>query len=334
MLHGQSVGRRGRLDLRQSKHDKQALMINVLSRLAHSLSRAKGSREKPAGSRFEAYDFSSERFECTLSSFSGTEACHDLFLNRYGHGEILELLERIGLMDCLHESGFTRPLLLIDRNPGHIHYLKLFDRREAPERLLIELRLSEMIYTPDERHIKGIIPKQTYKAIAVEWLSLQNPRLEFNRERPRLPGQNYPGLGAVRHMATLLETFAGDLMADAVLDVPEKFHAAVMYSGKFMFMDPAREGMMRAVLRDLGSHPLADLSWGFVTGTIRDMKTKKPVSFGPSEQLLPAADSLARYFTSREYRKRVEDEMSRIHLVLDEERMIQQRDIHPDYTDH
>lgn len=308
------------------------IMNKLISRLMRSLRRQHPSGDQPAGSRFETYDFGEERFECTISSFSGTGACHDLYLNRYDHGEISELLQRIGLLDFLRGKGISRPLVQIDRSPEHMHYLKIYQGRATPGRLLIDLRLSQMIYSPEERLVRGIIRERQYKALAVEWLTLQDPRGRFTPEHPRLPGQNRPGLGAVRHIAQLLELFARDLSADTVLDVPEQFHAAVMYSRKFSFMDPAREGMMRAVLRDLGSHPLADLSWGFVTGTIADRKTGEPVAYRPSEQLLPMAESLGRYFASREYRRRVSGVMEKLRVVFDRDRMIQMRNAHPDYS--
>ena len=306
-------------------------MDNFISRLTRSLRRAKTYRYLPAGSRFETYDFGEERFECTISSFSGTSACQDLFLNRYDHGEICEIVERIGLMEHLRGKGFPKPLVQVDRSPEQMHYLRIYQGRAAPGSLLVDLRLSQMIYTPEERLVRGIVRERQYKALAVEWLSLQNPRGRFTPEYPRLPGQNHPGLGAVRHISQLLELFARDLSADAVLDVPEQFHAAVMYSRKFSYMDPACEGMMRAVLRDLGSHPLADLSWGFITGTIAESKSGEPLAYRPSEQLLPMAESLGRYFDSREYRGRVRDETEKLRVVFDRDRMIQLRNAHPDY---
>lgn len=308
-------------------------MIQLISGLARFLRRKKPSRDQSAGSRFETYDFGEERFECTMSSFSGTDACQELFLNRYTQEEIFEMARGTGLIDYLRERGFPGPLVQIDRSPENMHYLRIYQGRAAPGSLLVDLRLSQMIYSPEERHVRGIIRERQYKALAVEWLSLQDPRGRFTPERPSLPGQTRPGLGAVRHIARLLERFARDLSADTVLDVPEQFHAAVMYSRTFSFMDPDREGMMRAVLRDLGSRPLADLSWGFVTGAITDRKTGEPVAYRPSEQLLPMAESLGRYFASREYRGRVRDAAEKLRVVFDRDRMIRLRKAHPDYID-
>ena len=122
-----------------------------------------------------------------------------------------------------------------------------------------------------------------------------------------------------------MENFAHDLAASAVLDVPSHFHAAVMYSRRFRFTDPAHEGMMQGVMRDLGKHSLADLSWGFVTGTILDARTGEPVPYGPSEQILPIDKDLARYLASRTYRLAAKRAMNARHYAIDIDTMMKKR---------
>ncbi|MBP7738914.1 MAG: hypothetical protein KA369_23290 [Spirochaetes bacterium] len=294
--------------------------MRLLSRLFRTLS---GEKKHQDRSKFETYDFSPERFECTMASISGTGACQDLFLNRYDDRELADIMERTGLMGHLRTTGFTKPLLLIDRDPNNIHYLKVYDAKAGPDRLLVDLRLSQILYTPGTKGARAVAPGGRFNVLAIEWISLQDPRRKFTADRPRLPGQDRPGLGAVRFLGPLVETIGRDLMADAALDVPEHFHAAVMYSRKFTYMDPAREGMMRGVLRDLGSHTLAELSWAFVDGAILDAVTGKPVPFEPSEQILPVTEGLIRHFASRDYRDRVEEEMKKKKYILDYGRMKQ-----------
>ncbi len=292
--------------------------MNLLTRLFGSLSPGKNRRE---GSKFETYDFSPERFECTMASFSGTGVCQDLFLNRYEERELLDMIEAVGLAGFLRQEGFTKPLIRIDRDPNNIHYLRLYHDRADPDRLLMDLRLSQILYTPGTKSARAIAPGGRFNVLAIEWISLQNPRRKFTAGRPRLPGQDRPGLGAVRFLGPLMEAMARDLLADAVLDVPEHFHAAVMYSKYFTCMDPAREGMIKGVLRDLGSHPLALLSWAFTDGAILDAATGQAVPFEPSEQILPITEKLIDHFASRDYRGRVEEEMNGKKYILEFDRM-------------
>jgi hypothetical protein len=257
----------------------------------------------------------------------------DLFLDIYSPEAILEIMNRVELTTYLQRIGFIEPLLQIEKTDSGIHILKIHYDEPSPEHLIIEIRLSRIIYMPEERHISGIITERRFNVIAVEWLALQNPKLAFTGERPRLPGQGFPGLGCIQYIISFMEVFARDLGAEAIVDVPEQFHSAVIYSKRFKFMDPAREGMMRAVLRDLGSHSLNDLSWGFITGTIRNARTGERVTYEPSEQVLPISESLSRYFASREYLNRLEyAEGNR--YALDYERMVRKRENSSDYRDY
>ena len=275
-----------------------------------------GSRNND-GSKFEHFDFTPERFECSLSSLSHSRECEDLFMDRFTRDEIMSLLRRVGITDLCAAKGYRDPLVIIGKDDNRIHRFRLYDGKDSPGRLLMELRLSGLVYTPDPAMTGGVIGRRRYNAIAVEWLALQNPRGRFTADRPRLPGQDHPGLGGVGQIVRLLETFAGELAVAAVLDVPSHFHAAVMYSRRFHFTDPMREGMMRGVLRDLGHHSLTDLSWAFVTGDIRDAHTGEPVSYVPSEQVLPVDADLAHYFTSRQYRRASDQAMLACHYAID-----------------
>jgi hypothetical protein len=157
--------------------------------------------------------------------------------------------------------------------------------------------------------------------IAIEWLNLQNPLRRFTAQRPRLPGQEHPGLGAVTHVFKMLEIFARDTKAAGIMDVPEHFHAAAIYSRSFRFVDPQREGMLRALLRDLGAFALHEIAWGFVCGAVIDETSGGPAVYEPAEQLLPLSDTLKRYFASKQYRERVADEERARRYRFDRERL-------------
>jgi len=88
---------------------------------------------------------------------------------------------------------------------------------------------------------------------------------------------------------------------DGFLDMPEYIHAAVMYAKKFKFFDPLYEAMIRALLRDLSSYSMSDLSWGMITKTIIDESTGAPELYMPSEQIYYASDRMKNYFQSDGY---------------------------------
>lgn len=299
--------------------------------LIRKIFRLRGRRRRVTSSRFERIEFAG-RFECSLSALSHSGACEGLFLNRFTTDDIQSLFERVGLIAHLSAKGFANLHFAIESDESRMHSLKVYNRREAPDNLLIELRVSEIIYTPDSEKTWRLLAKGRYQCLAVEWVNLQNPRGSFSDTRPRLPGQNYPGLGAAAGMLALLEIIAKDMAAAAIIDVPESFHAAVMYSKRFLFIEPARQGMMEAAIRDLAHHGLAAVSWGFATGAVRDSRTGAPVAYVPSEQVFPLDEDFKRYFASARYRAAREAAMNETKLILDIAAMESRKRSHPDFS--
>jgi hypothetical protein len=72
------------------------------------------------------------------------------------------------------------------------------------EHLLIEVVL-------EKRRIAGA------DALYIHWLSLRNPRARFSEVRPRLPGQDVPGLGLASETVKLLTIMARRLGLAAVV---------------------------------------------------------------------------------------------------------------------
>lgn len=262
----------------------------------------------PDTSRYLDLEGGARGFECSLAALEHSDACADLFLNRYTVGEIKEIMERTGLAAHLDSLSLPPLRLEIARDESRIHRFGVYCGASKASRLLIDLRLSEIVYRPGEKLLRRITGQDSFPMIAIEWLNLQNPFCRFTAERPRLPGQEHPGLGAVSYIFKMLEIFARDMNADGIMDVPESFHAAAMYSRSFRFVDPRHEGMLRALLRDLGDLALHELAWGFVCGAVIEETSGGPAVYEPAEQVFPVSDTLERYFASKQYGERVADE--------------------------
>ncbi|MDT8272856.1 MAG: hypothetical protein RRA35_06660 [Desulfomonilia bacterium] len=145
--------------------------------------------------------------------------------------------------------------------------------------------------------------------LLIEWLSLQDPRSTFSVEKPRLPGQEYPGLGGLKNMQALLFRFARSASKDAIVDIPEYYHAAVIYSRlyqdiysrRYSFFSPVDAGNFQAMMRDLNDKPLADVSFAVAFDCLVDTKTGKKVQWKPSDQIYPISKTLKQYFVNEQY---------------------------------
>ena len=104
------------------------------------------------------------------------------------------------------------------------------------------------------------------EVLYVHWLSLRNPRAQFSDRRPRLPGQEVPGLGLAREAGTMLARMAVRLGFGGVVYRPAFFHTAYAARHEFAFIDPERQGRFEALVRDLANVPLLEATIAVAEG--------------------------------------------------------------------
>jgi len=266
-------------------------------------------------------DLSDENLGIDSGYFSRTPQKKRRFLNSYSESDMLAIVDRVGLSGHLRAMGFARPIIELNVDDEQIHYFRLYDGEKTPESMLIDLRITESRFLPDKRFFEEGRELSTLDMVLIEWLSMQDPRGGFTDDRPQLPGQMKPGLGALRYLIKMMYIVADGVTKDGFLDVPDHMHGAVMYSRNFKFFDPAHEAVLRAILRDLRKYSLTDLSWGMITNTVIDTSTGKPQVYDPSEQIFPVSKRLRDYFKSKLYARRFDEVYKKKKYILDYERM-------------
>ncbi len=249
----------------------------------------------------------------------------NLYLGRFSVDDLTAIMDRVGITAYLESRGFGALGISISRDESRIHYMKLFSGEQKPENLLLDLRLAESKFMPDRKFFPQGEPP-VYDMVVIEWLSAQNSRSDsFDARRPQLPGQEKPGLGILKYCLDMMFIVAREITRDGFMDVPEHLHSAIMYSRRFKFFDPVKEGVLRALMRDLKNYSLSDLSWGMITHTIIDVYKEKPLVYVPSEQIFYVSRRMRDYFHSREY-KRVFRKYYKIKKYrLDYEEMVKRR---------
>lgn len=232
----------------------------------------------------------------------------NLLFGRLGPEEVMNRMRAAGILEGLGRRGYHDPVLLLDCGNPEDQRVCLFADGMSRERLLMEARLQVRSFRPGKPI--GPFSKETvFRMLLVHWLLLSDPERSFPVDRPRLPGQDRPGLGILPECLSLLRMIGREFTLDGVLDVPDHFHAALFYSRVFRFLDPQAEGRFLSMVRDLRGVPLALASEAIHEGCLFDAATGNPVSWEPAEQVLPLRDPLRRYLRSPEY-KRVRDEVS------------------------
>jgi acetoin utilization deacetylase AcuC-like enzyme len=209
----------------------------------------------------------------------------------------LELtLERAGLLERLRQLGFPNPAVTLDvEHPGG-ETVRLHADPDTGE-LLAEVRLRI-----DRRTAPGLA------MLRIEWLLLQNPREAFTPARPHLPGQEHPGLGMLRDVIALLVVACERLQLDGVLWVPAHYHTAAQGRRTSRFLQPADEGLFRALERALGGLPLPVAAFAVEQGRVLDDATGAPFVWHPMQVVVPASDRLRRQLEGEDYRRLAEAE--------------------------
>jgi acetoin utilization deacetylase AcuC-like enzyme len=211
----------------------------------------------------------------------------------------LELtLERTGLLDRIRDLGFRHPALELDLDNPAGDTIRLYGDRRRRE-LLIETRL-----LIDRRTLPGLA------MLRVEWLLLQNPCGQFTAERPRLPGQAHPGLGMLQDLIALFVLACDRLQLDGLLFVPSHYHIAVHGRKTMRFLNPADEGLYRALEAPLQGLSLAAAAEAVAAGRVVDA-AGQPFVWQPVPMVFPVSERLREQVMGEEYERKAEEAAGR-----------------------
>jgi acetoin utilization deacetylase AcuC-like enzyme len=198
----------------------------------------------------ESGDLTAEDVEEAL----GLRRSQRLLLGFYTAAGMEHALFRYGAFEPLERMGFRQFRVALDAaDLGE--RVRVFGQAEGKEHLLMEAIL-------ERRRVAGV------EVLYVHWLSLRNPRAQFGPLRPKLPGQEVPGLGLAREVGTMLARMAVRLGLAGVVFRPAHYHTAYAARHEFSFVDPDRQGRFEALVRDLAGLPLLEATCAVADGRV------------------------------------------------------------------
>ncbi|MCF7805957.1 MAG: hypothetical protein K9N46_17055 [Candidatus Marinimicrobia bacterium] len=262
------------------------------------------------------FSFSMEGVLDDLQQSRGT----DFFMGFYSEEGILRAFEKFGICRELRKRGFENLQLIIDTRDNYRQLLRMYYDRKDDAHLLGEIVVEKArMVQKSER----LIPERFYPLgmLVIDWLALQDPTAEFSDERPRLPGQDYPGLGIGAQILELLYLMAKHQQTHGLLIVPHYYHTALIFSREFRFLNPAYQALLNRMEEDLGEYPLPVRAWGVETGAVYRKYDNTVFKWEPEEQVLACHHGLRSYLHSEEYENRVADAESNYAFYLDTERL-------------
>lgn len=171
----------------------------------------------------------------------GVPTSEPRFLGYYTRHGLEHALVAYGYLTTLRRLGFSD--LGIELTSGH----------GAPDRMRVSGAVGG-VRVPLVDLAASIRTIDTFRALFVEWLELKDPRSTFTTGRPKLPGQEHPGLGMAEETLQILVRAAERLALHGVSFVPAHYHVAWMSRDRFVIVDPEARGrfaVMREATRDL-----------------------------------------------------------------------------------
>ncbi len=268
--------------------------------------------QEPNGS--EAFFSEKDLFEVNIAQRS-----EGLFLGFYSKKGIQNAFEKYGVLEDLKARGFKNLIFEIDTNDPYIHRLVIYDGKKDSNRLVVEVVLRKKIVEismPFAHSLNG----KMFETLAIEWLCMQNPYKKFSKERPRLPGQQFPGLGMASKAVEILIMTAWRLHLAGLLNTPDHFHNAYLYSRIFYYLNPEHQAKFQALYRDLKDMSIEDISWAMEWKAIVDAQTGKPAEWIIGEQIVPLHSDLKDLFESKEYHRWVEKQSKTYRFYLDKKK--------------
>lgn len=239
----------------------------------------------------------------------------ELYLGLYSEENIKKLFEKYEIFQMLREKGFDNFKLVLDHKNSERQRLAIYFEKTDDQNLLCEIILRRKDIYLNFPFLTNL-ENTSFDLLIVDWLYSQNPKKEFDKDRQRLPGQLYPGLNMARNVLKLLSLMTKKFNLDGIINIPEHYHNAQLYSQYFSYLSPVNEARRKCIERDLlQKYPLSTVSWAINLNCVyeNDLEFRWFVS----EQIIPLNKKLIEYFNSEKYNSLIVENMNKFRYRLD-----------------
>jgi len=230
----------------------------------------------------------------------------DYFLGYYSIDGINLALKKYGVFRLLKKQGFENLFTKVETNDIYKHKLSIYYEKKDVNHLLIEVVLRKEFITVD-LPFENEFQNKKYEALTIDWMCMQNPKMQFDEKKKQLPGQKFPGLGFSHVAIELLLNMNWRLNLAGLINIPEHFHNAKFYSKIFKYVNPDTQAKYLALNRDLKHLPVDTATWAIDWGCVTDKITNQPFKWIVDKQIVPMDFKLKKIYNSSEYANHVKD---------------------------
>ncbi len=201
-------------------------------------------------------------------------------LGEYTRHGIELTLERLSILNQVRAKGFTHPSVTVQLASSLGHTLRMYGDADRQD-LLMELRVRR-----DKTTLSGM------EFLYAEWLLLQNPRNRFSEDRPRLPGQEHPGLGLLPEIVALMVVMCERIGLDGIMFVPAHYYMAALGRRHLVFVRPEDARSFAAMRSAVSGLALAEATMAIEEGRVVDQATREAVAWHTPLMVLPVNEEL------------------------------------------
>ncbi len=220
------------------------------------------------------YEPNIEKFDNNFNLFEN----NNRFLNFYSEYGIDLALKKYGVKKILKKRGFNNILYKINKN-DYTHTLSIYNEEKNSDHLI-----SQLVITLDTNICFSY---KNCKSLTIEWLNLQDYRKVFTKEKMKLPGQRFPGLGFGLLAFELIIQIARRLDIRYMANTPNHFHNAYIYSHYFSFRNPHDKACIDIFISEFKGLSLASLSWLIYNEIMLETNSKKIFKWSPDIMIMP-----------------------------------------------
>ncbi len=247
-----------------------------------------------------------------LTNKSGT----GLFLGKYPLNAVVAVFKKRNFFkEAQKRKLWPLEFDLDSKNFPPLQRFRIIHRINNTKEVVVDLKLKESRYK-----IKNEIgfewPLPEFNFLILEWLTLQNPLLEFSKDKTPLPGQKHPGLSLGKKVVDLFLYLARLNRNDGILAFPSYFHNALLFSRYFHFLNPEKKAEILAIRKTFSKLSFKELAW-IVHLDCLLMNGKDIYKWTAEEQVYPLNKLLEKYFNSKQYKEKVKNPQKNIVYSID-----------------
>jgi hypothetical protein len=238
-----------------------------------------------------------------------------LFLGRYSMTEVLAVLGKRNFFKEAEKRGLWPLAFDLDSSNYPVQRFRIFHEQKKPDKVIVDLKIREGHLIPkDYLHLEPSFFRYTF--LIFEWLTIQDPLLNFSEKRPPLPGQEHPGLGMGKKVVDIFSYLARLSRKDGLLAFPAYFHNALLFSRFFNFLNPEKAAEIQAIKSAFPSIPFKHMAWIVYLNCLRQADGKA-YEWRAEEQVHALDKGLRAYFDSRPYRDRFKQHLKGLSFSID-----------------